>query len=75
MRSLSEKARWYADNESMFMGTSTGEVLHYTQDGKLIKKATIHPGVRIRSVTFSNDFSILATAAGDGCKIIDPETF
>lgn len=57
------------------MGTSTGEVLHYTQDGKLIKKATIHPGVRIRSVTFSNDFSILATAAGDGCKIIDPETF
>lgn len=57
------------------MGTSTGELLHFMQDGKLIKKATIHPGVKIRSVSFSHDFSILATAAGDGCKIVNPETF
>lgn len=34
----------------------------------------IHKGVKIRSVALSNDFSILATAAGDGSKILNPET-
>lgn len=34
----------------------------------------IHKGVKIRSVAFSNDYSILATAAGDGCKVLNPET-
>lgn len=57
------------------MGSNSGELLHFHQDGKLIKKGIIHPGVRIRSVAFSKDFSILATAAGDGCKIVNPENF
>lgn len=56
------------------MGTNTGEVIHISESGKLIKKAMIHKGVKIRSVTFSNDYSILATAAGDGSKVLNPET-
>jgi len=31
-----------------------------------------HPGGKIKAITFSKDFSILATAASDGCKILDP---
>lgn len=46
--------------------------MHYSEKGNLIKKAMVHKGVKIKSVAFSNDFSILATAAGDGCKILDP---
>ena len=34
----------------------------------------IHPGGKIKSLTFSKDFSVLATAATDGCKIVDPES-
>ena len=33
----------------------------------------VHPGGKIKSLAFSKDFSILATAATDGCKIVDPE--
>ena len=32
----------------------------------------IHSGGKIQSLVFSKDFSILATAATDGCKIVDP---
>ena len=28
---ISEKARWYGDNESIFMGTHTGDVLHFSE--------------------------------------------
>ena len=33
----------------------------------------VHPGGKIKAITFSKDFSVLATAASDGCKIVDPE--
>ena len=72
VRVLAEKARWYADNESIFMGTNTGEIFHFSESGRLIKRAMIHKGAKIRSVSLSNDFSVLATAAGDGCKIVNP---
>ena len=34
----------------------------------------IHQDSTINSFVFSKDFSIIATAAGDGCKIVDPVT-
>jgi hypothetical protein len=52
-----------------------GDVLHYTETGTLVKQGTVHKGVKIRSVAFSHDFSVLATAARDGSKVVDPETF
>jgi hypothetical protein len=54
------------------MGTNVGDVIHYSESGKLIKKANIHRGVKIRSISFSLDFSILVTAGGDGCRVVDP---
>ena len=33
-----------------------------------------HERTKINGITFSKDFSILATAADNGAKIIDPET-
>lgn len=48
--------------------------MHIAEEGKLIKKASIHPNTKIKSVAFSNDFSVLATAANDGCKVLNPET-
>lgn len=73
-KAISEKARWYVDNESIFMGTHAGDILHFSQTGKLIKRGSIHPEIKIKSFTFSHDFSILATAARDGCKVVNPET-
>jgi len=43
--------------------------------GTVKAKAEIHEGVKINSIAFSKNFSILATAADNGSKIIDPETF
>ena len=34
----------------------------------------IHKDSFINSICFSKDFSVLATGAGDGCKIVDPIT-
>ena len=34
-----------------------------------------HERTKINGITFSKDFSILGTAADNGSKIIDPETF
>lgn len=48
--------------------------MHISEEGKLIKKASIHPNIKIKSVAFSNDFSVMATAANDGCKVLNPET-
>lgn len=56
------------------MSTLTGEIIHFSENGKVINKALIHNGGKIKDLTFAKDFSILATAASDGCKIVDPET-
>ena len=72
VKCLSEKAIWYADNESIFLGTNKGEVVHFSQTGEQIKKAVVHPDGKIKALSFSPDFSILATAGSDGCKIVDP---
>lgn len=71
---LAEKGAWYVDNKSIFIGTLKGEIIHYEENGKVKNQKIIHPAQKIKCVTFSKDFSILATAASDGCKIIDPET-
>ena len=42
------------------------------ENGKIKNQAMIHSGGKIQSLVFSKDFSILATAATDGCKIVDP---
>jgi hypothetical protein len=43
-----------------------------SEDGRILKRASIHPQVKIKSVSFSSDYSVLATAARDGCKVINP---
>lgn len=70
----STRALWYADNQSFFVATTDGSVIHYDMKGKIIIKAAIHEGVKINSIAFSKNFSILATAADNGSKILDPET-
>jgi len=54
------------------VATTDGWVIHYDMKGKIIDKGLIHEGVKINSITFSKNFSILATAADNGSKIIDP---
>jgi WD40 repeat protein len=60
------------DNDTFFVATNDGWVIHYNMAGKIIDKALIHEGVKINSIAFSKNFSILATAADNGSKIIDP---
>ncbi len=71
----STRALWYADNSSFFVATTDGCVVRYDMKGQIIAKGVIHDGVKINSLAFSKNFSILATAADNGSKIIDPETF
>jgi len=40
----------------------------------ILKKALVHEATKINSLAFSKNFSILATAADNGSKILDPET-
>lgn len=71
----STRALWYIDNESLFVSTSNGFLIHYTLDGEIINKGQFHSGSKINSIAFSKDFAIIATAADNGSQIIDPETF
>lgn len=41
-------------------------------NGDIIARGIIHEGVKINSIAFNKNFSILATAAENGSKIIDP---
>jgi hypothetical protein len=54
------------------VATTDGWVIHYDGKGIIIDKGLIHEGVKINSIAFSKNFSILATAADNGSKIIDP---
>lgn len=56
----------------MFMGTKKGEILHFSEKGEQLNRAMIHKDSSISSIAFSKDFSVIATAAADGCKIVDP---
>jgi translation initiation factor 3 subunit I len=72
---ISTRALWYADNKSFFVATTAGYVIRYDENGRIVAKALLHEGTKINSIAFSKDFSVLGTAADNGCKIIDPETF
>jgi hypothetical protein len=39
---ISNRALWYVDNESFFVSTNDGWVIHYDMKGSIIKKALIH---------------------------------
>lgn len=71
---MASRALWYVDNESIFLSTSDGWVVHYDLKGKIINKKVFHEDKKIYSLAFSKNFSILATAAENGSKIINPET-
>jgi translation initiation factor 3 subunit I len=71
----STRALWYADNQSFFVATTDGCLIHYAMSGDIIGKGIIHDGVKINSIAFSKNFAVLATAADNGSKIVDPETF
>jgi hypothetical protein len=71
----STRALWYVDNSSFFIATTDGWLIHYDINGQIIAKGVIHEGVKINSIAFAKNFSVLATAADNGSKIIDPESF
>jgi translation initiation factor 3 subunit I len=71
----STRALWFADNQTFFVATTDGCLIHYDMKGDIIAKAVIHEGVKINSIAFAKNFSVLATAADNGSKIIDPQTF
>ena len=71
----STRALWYVDNLSIFIATTDGSLVHYDMKGEIIGKSVVHDGVKINSIAFSKNFAVLATAADNGSKIIDPETF
>jgi WD40 repeat protein len=66
------RALWYVDNQTFFTSTTDGWVIHYDMKGKVLKKALLHEGTPINSLAFSKNFAILATAANNGSKIVDP---
>ena len=71
---IATRALWYVDNQSFFVGTNDGWIIHYDMQGKILKKALIHEFTKINSLAFSKNFAVLATAADNGSKIIDPES-
>ena len=71
----STRALWYVDNQSFFIATTDGWLIHYDMRGHIIAKGVVHEGVKINSIAFAKNFSVLATAADNGSKIIDPESF
>ena len=72
---IGTRSLWYVDNESFFVATTDGWVIHYDLKGNIVGKRWIHEGVKINSIAFSKNFAVLATAADNGSKIVDPETF
>lgn len=69
---IANRALWYVDNESFFVSTNDGWVIHYDMKGNIIKKALVHEATKINSIAFSKNFAVLATAADNGSKILDP---
>lgn len=74
VKCTAERAVWFVDNKSMFLGTNKGEVVHFSETGEQLNRGVIHKDGQIKAVAFSQDFSILGTAGTDGCKIVDPIT-
>eukprot|EP00825_Cyclidium_porcatum_P044870 TRINITY_DN668_c0_g2_i2.p1 TRINITY_DN668_c0_g2~~TRINITY_DN668_c0_g2_i2.p1 ORF type:complete len:350 (-),score=55.70 TRINITY_DN668_c0_g2_i2:347-1396(-) len=66
------QVKWGFLNKSYFACTETGEILKYDDQGKCQNKVQVHTG-EIKQISFSKDFSLLATAGNDGCKFLDPE--
>lgn len=48
-------------------------MIHYDLQGNILNKKLFHEGTKINSLAFSKNFAVLATAADNGSKIIDPE--
>lgn len=70
------KASWYINNSIIFISTTDGCLLKYDNKGNFVSEVQAHESnVEIKSFAFSKDYSILATAAVNGSKIFDPETF
>jgi translation initiation factor 3 subunit I len=74
-KKLLTKASWYINNTLIFASTYDGCLLKYDKKGELVGMVQAHePNVEIKSFSFSRDFSIVATAAVNGCRVYDPET-
>lgn len=57
------------------MATTDGWIIHTDMKGNVINKKLVHDSEnKINSIAFSKNFAVLATAANNGSKIIDPET-
>ena len=63
---------WYIDVKNLFASNHSGEIVKYDEKGNIINKSVIHPDNIINSFAFSKDYSILVTAANNGCKVVDP---
>ncbi len=71
---IATRALWYIDNETLFVSTNDGWLIHYDLQGTVLKKIHLHENSKINSIVFSSNFAVLATAADNGSKIVDPET-
>lgn len=72
-RKLLTKASWYINNSAIFCSTTDGCLLKYNTKGELMGMVQAHESnVEIKSFTFSKDFSVVATAAVNGCRVFDP---
>jgi WD40 repeat protein len=70
------KIAWYINNSSLIASGNDGTLFKYDLDGKILLETQAHePSVEIRSFAFARDYSILATAAVNGCRVFDPENF
>ena len=67
------KICWYVNNTAFYATTYDGFVIRYSSEGKPVNQFQAHEG-EIKSFNFSADYSILVTAAVNGCKVIDPES-
>lgn len=70
------KVSWYLNNSAFIASGADGTLIKYDLNGNIVAEIQAHESsVEIRSFALARDCSILATAAVNGCRVFDPETF
>jgi len=71
---LLSQVRWNFLNKDLIGCSKNGDILRFNLEGDILQCENIHTG-SINSFCFAKDYSVMATAGSDGCKILDPATF
>ncbi|EAR96935.1 eukaryotic translation initiation factor 3 subunit I (macronuclear) [Tetrahymena thermophila SB210] len=67
------KIRYGYLNKCLYVGTTNGKLIKLDPEGKVILEIDAHQGETL-SISYSKDYSLIATSGNDGAKFWDPST-